>query len=138
MKISHKADYALSAVSYMSRQPQDKRNSINAIAESEAVPRDFLAKILKDLTTAGLLRSYQGVHGGYQLAKSPAQISVLDVIEAIDGPLGLNLCVRGEHNCERKDAGHCGMFPFWEKTQKQIRTLLKNETFGKARAGARK
>ena len=84
MKISRKADYALRAVLYISKQPTDIRNSINAIAEAESVPRDFLAKILKELTRAEILKSYQGVHGGYQMAKTPNQVSVLDVIEAMD------------------------------------------------------
>lgn len=135
MKISHKADYALSAVLYMSKQPQEKRNSINAIAESERVPRDFLAKILKELTTAGIIKSFKGVHGGYQLAKSANQISVLDIIEAMDGPLGINLCVRGEHGCSRDKDGHCSMYSFWNKMQNQVRTAFKAETMAKLRGG---
>lgn len=135
MKISRKADYALRAVLYISKQPVDKRNSINAIAESESVPRDFLAKILKELTRAEILKSYQGVHGGYQLAKSPNQVSVLDVIEAMDGPLGINLCVRGEDGCDREKSQCCTMFPFWDKLQKQLKTILKNETLVKLRGG---
>jgi Rrf2 family transcriptional regulator, iron-sulfur cluster assembly transcription factor len=135
MKISRKADYALRAVLYISKQPTDKRNSINAIAESESVPRDFLAKILKELTRAEILKSYQGVHGGYQLAKSPSQVSVLDVIEAMDGPLGINLCVRGEDGCDCEKSERCTMYPFWDKLQKQLKTILKNETLVKLRGG---
>lgn len=134
MKISRKADYALRAVLYIAKQPAEKRNSINAIADSETVPRDFLAKILKELTRSELLKSYQGVHGGYQLAKTPAQISVLDVIEAIDGPLGVNLCVRGEGGCDCEKSGKCGMYPFWDKLQSQLRATLKGETMAKLRA----
>jgi Rrf2 family protein len=131
MKISHKADYALSAVLYMSKQPAEKRNSINAIAESEDVPRDFLAKILKELTTAGIIKSFKGVHGGYQLAKPTKQISVLDVIEAMDGPLGLSLLVRGELGKDKQSS----MYSFWSKLQGQVRTALKNETMAKLRGG---
>ena len=137
MKISRKADYALRAVLYISKQPTDIRNSINAIAEAESVPRDFLAKILKELTRAEILKSYQGVHGGYQMAKSPNQVSVLDVIESMDGPLGINLCVRGEDGCGCDKSGRCTMFPFWDKLQKQLKTILKSETMVKLR-GAKK
>ncbi len=136
MKISRKADYALRAVLYIAKQPAEKRNSINAIAESETVPRDFLAKILKELTRSEILKSYQGVHGGYQLSKAPNHVSVLDVIEAMDGPLGLNLCVRGEDGCDCNKAEKCAMFPFWDKMQKQVRTILKNESVAKLRATA--
>ena len=134
MKISRKADYALRAVVYISKQPPEKRNSINVIAESESVPRDFLAKILKELTRAEILKSYQGVHGGYQMGKAPTQVSVLDVIEAMDGPLGLNLCVRGEDGCDCDKAERCSMYPFWDKMQKNVRGILKNESIAKLRS----
>ena len=133
MKISRKADYALRAVLYISKQPTDKRNSINAIAESESIPRDFLAKILKELTRAEILKSYQGVHGGYQLARTPNQVSVLDVIESMDGPLGINLCVRGEDGCDCEKSDRCSMYPFWDKLQKQLKAILKSETLVKLR-----
>lgn len=129
MKISRKSDYALRAVLYIARQASDSRSSINAIAESERVPRDFLAKILKELTRAEILKSYQGVHGGYQLARPAAQINILDVIEAMDGPLGLNLCVRGEHGCECERSDRCPMHPFWKKLQGQVRQTLRSENF---------
>lgn len=138
MKISRKADYALRAVLHIARQPNEKRNSINVIAESERIPRDFLAKILKELTRAQILKSYQGVHGGYQMAKSPSSVSVLDVIEAMDGPLGLNLCVRGDRGCDCDKTDHCSMYPFWSKLQQQFRTQLKAETIGKLKGGTKK
>ena len=138
MKISRKSDYALRAVLYIARQASDKRSSINAIAESERVPRDFLAKILKELTRAEILKSYQGVHGGYQLSRTPAQISVLDVIEAMDGPLGINLCVRGKNGCDCEHSDRCAMYPFWRKLQTQLRSALKNETFAKLRRASKK
>jgi Rrf2 family protein len=138
MKISRKSDYALRAVLYIAKQSNDTRSSINAIAESEKVPRDFLAKILKELTRAEILKSYQGVHGGYQLARPPAQISVLDVIEAMDGPLGVNLCVRGDNGCDCEHRDRCAMYPFWRKRQNQIRSILKNETFAKLKRASKK
>lgn len=131
MKISRKSDYALRAVLYIARQSSEARSSINSIAESERVPRDFLAKILKELTRAEILKSYQGVHGGYQLSRPAAQISILDVIEAMDGPLGLNLCVRGENGCECDRSDRCPMHPFWKKMQAQVRSTLRSETFAK-------
>jgi len=138
MKISRKSDYALRAVLYIARQTNDKRSSINAIAESERVPRDFLAKILKELTRAEILKSYQGVHGGYQLSRPAAQISVLDVIEAMDGPLGVNLCVRGETGCDCDRSDRCATHPYWKKVQVQLRNTLKSETFAKLRRASAK
>ena len=131
MKISRKSDYALRAIVHIATHVEKDRCSINTIAESERIPRDFLAKILKELAHTEILKSYQGVHGGYQLARSAAKISVLDVIEAMDGPLGLNLCVQGEHGCDCEEKDKCPMYPFWVKAQKQVRSLLKNQTMAK-------
>lgn len=125
MKISRKADYAIRAVLYIARQPKDKRNPINEIAESEGIPRDFLAKILKELTRAEILKSYQGVHGGYQLARNAKQISLLNIIEKMDGPLGLALCMReGEAGKARYDS-HAVMSSFFSKLQKDVKAQLK-------------
>lgn len=134
MKISRKADYAMRATVYIARQPRDKRNPINAIAESESIPRDFLAKILKELTRANILRSHQGVHGGYTLARAPKQINLLDVVEAMDGPLGLDLCVRGDDGCDRRHASHAAMSPFFSKLQTQARNSFKSATLAKLAA----
>ncbi len=131
MKISRKADYGMRAVIYIARQPKEKRNPIDIIAESECIPRDFLAKILKDLTRADILRSYQGVHGGYQLARSASQISLLDIVEAMDGQLGLDLCVRAENGCDKKHSAHSVMCPFFTGLQKQVRSAFKAATVAK-------
>ncbi len=101
MEISRKADYALRAVLYIA-QAKSLRPTINEIARSEKIPREFLAKVLLDLTEAQILKSFQGVSGGYQLARRPAQITMLEVVEAISGPVMLNLCqpnqkLKGRH-----------------------------------------
>ena len=59
----------------------------HVIAEGEGSPERFLLKVLKPLVTAGILRSLKGPNGGYQLAKSPADVSILDIVEAVDGPM---------------------------------------------------
>lgn len=128
MKISRKADYGMRAVIYIARQPREQRNPIDTVAESECIPRDFLAKILKDLTRAEILRSYQGVHGGYTLAKSPSQISLLDILEAMDGPVGLDLCVREEDGCDKTHGAHAVMCPFFMALQKQVKGSFKKAT----------
>jgi Rrf2 family protein len=83
MQISYKAIYAIKAVIYVASYKDKKLCTITEIAENEKVPREFLAKILKELTQRGILRSYRGVQGGYKLAKSTNEISFLDIIEAV-------------------------------------------------------
>ncbi len=137
MRLSRKSDYALRAVRYLSNLPPDKLGSINAIAEGESVPREFLAKILKDLTRSGILVSYQGVTGGYRLARKPREISFLDVVEAIDGPIHLNLCTEGEGcDCDMYDT--CEMRAFWEAQENSFKKAMSRQHFGKYKRKTRK
>lgn len=130
MKLSRKSDYALRAVRHLATLPKGKLGSINSISESESIPREFLAKILKDLTRGSLLVSFQGVTGGYRLAKLPREITFLSVIEIIDGPIHLNLCTQGaDCGCEKYDV--CQMKSFWETQEKMFKKALGKEHFGK-------
>ncbi|NIP41650.1 MAG: Rrf2 family transcriptional regulator [candidate division Zixibacteria bacterium] len=129
MQISRKADYALRAITFLVNQPDNKRSSISEIAESEGIPRDFLAKILKELCRAGFLKSFQGVTGGYQLAKDKSQISFLNVIEAMQGEVKVNMCVDDNGGCQCNHRISCTMLPFWKKIQKNVVRDLGDVTF---------
>ncbi len=132
MQLSRKADYALRAVRHVSNLPKGKLGSINSIAEAEAIPREFLAKILKDLTRAGILVSFQGVTGGYRLARGAKEISFLDVIEAIEGPVHINLCTESA-KCACDQVGSCEMHQFWITQENQFKKQLSKHNFGRYR-----
>lgn len=92
MKLTRASSYALHALAHMANQKTDKdgKHSIIAshkVAEARGVPERFLLKVLKPLVTAGVLDSVKGPSGGYRLRKNPSSITVLDVIEAVDGPI---------------------------------------------------
>ncbi len=128
MQLSRKADYALRAVAYVAQLKKNELASIGRIAKARNIPREFLAKILKELTRAGILVSFQGVTGGYRLARAPKEVTYLDVIEAMEGPVAVNLCVDGSHTgCTREKA--CEIRPFFVKQQEQIVRALKRQTF---------
>ena len=130
MRLSRKSDYALRAVRHLTNLPKGKLGSINSVAEAENIPREFLAKILKDLTRSGILVSYQGVTGGYRLAKTAREITFLTVMEAIDGPIHLNLCTElGDCRCEQYRT--CQLKGFWEGQEKLFKKALSKEHFGK-------
>ena len=130
MQLSRKADYALRAVRHLTNLPKGKLASINAIAEAEQIPREFLAKILKDLTRSGVLVSFQGVTGGYRLSRTSKDISFLDVIEAIEGPIHINLCTEGDR-CSCKQVGTCTMHNFWIEQEAHFKKALSRHSFGK-------
>ena len=130
MQLSRKADYALRAVKHLSSLPKGKLGSINSIAAAECIPREFLAKILKDLTRGGILVSFQGVTGGYRLSNMPKDISFLDVIEAIEGPLHINLCTESEVcPCDRSST--CPMRDFWMVQEKAFKKALAKHNFAR-------
>ncbi len=132
MRLSRKSDYALRAVRHLAGLPKGKLGSINSISEAESVPREFLAKILKDLTRSGILMSFQGVKGGYSMSREPKEVNFLDVIEAIDGPLHLNLCTE-EGRCRCENHKTCDLRGFWATQEKSFRTALIKQHFGRYR-----
>jgi Rrf2 family protein len=85
MRISKKAGYALRALAVMARRGGS--SSIHDLSERERIPVKFLEQILLTLRHAGLLRSKRGVGGGYALARPAAEISILDIVQALDGPV---------------------------------------------------
>lgn len=136
MEISLKADYALRAVLYIA-QMVSPRPTITEIAEKEKIPREFLAKILLDLTDAGILKSFKGVKGGYQLARRPAQITMLEVIEAINGPVALNLCKPNQKLKDGTLTTSSLMYPLFASMERQLIDTLKKQTFAKFPARAK-
>ena len=127
MQITRQADYALRAVIYLSRLGPDERAATSQIAQEQRIPPSFLAKIVSQLSVAGLLQTSRGARGGVSLAKTPEEITVLDVVEAIDGPILLNECVACGGNCTFGES--CPMKPVWTDTQSELVNRLKNITF---------
>lgn len=91
IRISRLTDYGIVLLCYIAREPAGTLTASGLAAQSR-LPLPTVAKILKSLCRAGVLRSQRGVHGGYALARSPAQVSIADVLEALEGPLALTDC----------------------------------------------
>ena len=87
MKLSRASSYALHALAYMVGQAPDKPVASHHIAEARGIPERFLLKVLKPLVSARVLLSLKGPNGGYRLLKAPKQITLLEVVEAVDGPI---------------------------------------------------
>lgn len=101
LRLSKKADYALIAMKHLALRGDRASSSAREIAESYDIPVELMAKVLQRLVQRGLLVSHQGTHGGYQLARVPGQISVADVIQAIDGPVTVTACSTDDTECEQ-------------------------------------
>ena len=87
MKLTRASSYALHAVAYMAPQKSDKPVASHKIAHERGIPERFLLKVLKPLVSARVLTSIKGPNGGYRLARSPSDITLLEIVEAVDGPI---------------------------------------------------
>jgi Rrf2 family protein len=96
MKLNHAASYAVHAMVHIAGNKPDVPQASHEIAQKHKIPERFLLKVLKPMVSAGLLRSVKGPHGGYSLAKPAAQISLLQIVEAVDGPVRGQLAFHAE------------------------------------------
>jgi Rrf2 family protein len=127
MQITRQADYAIRAVRYLSKNGLNQRTATSTVAREMKIPPSFLAKIISQLSIAGLLQTSRGARGGVSLAHDPSEISLLDVVEAIDGPILLNECVGDPGKCEFAD--ECAMHPIWTEAQAMLVDRLRETTF---------
>ncbi len=126
MQITRQADYAVRAIYYLTTLGPDSRAATSKIAAEQHIPASFLAKIVSQLSVAGLLKTSRGARGGVSLARSPKDISLLDIVEAIDGPIKLNECV-GDGSCAFHD--ECPMRPIWCDAQNDLVERLSTTDF---------
>lgn len=129
MQITRQADYAVRAMVYLAQLGPERRAATNQIAQEKHIPPSFLAKIVSQLSVAGLLQTSRGARGGVSLARPADQISLLDVVEAIDGPMLLNECVLDQSMCEFGD--ECPVRPVWCDAQRELVAQLSQTTFAK-------
>ncbi len=129
MQITRQADYALRAMLYLAHLAPNERAATSQIAEAKQIPPSFLAKIISQLSIAGLIHTSRGARGGVSLARKPENISLLDVVEAIDGPITLNECTQDPSTCVFGDS--CPIHDVWCETQAELVRKLKNATFDK-------
>ena len=127
MQITRQADYAVRAVLYLARMEPNQRAATSQVAQEQHIPPSFLAKIISQLSIAGLLHTSRGARGGVTLAREPKAITLLEVIEAIDGPILLNECVGENSICTFDD--DCPLKPVWCDAQEELVARLKGTNF---------
>ncbi|MBT7073584.1 MAG: Rrf2 family transcriptional regulator [Anaerolineae bacterium] len=127
MQITKQADYAVRAVLYLARLGIGNRAATSKIAKDQHIPPSFLAKIISQLSIAGLLHTSRGAHGGVTLAKKSEEITLLDVVESIDGPIRLNECAHSDGMCTFSD--DCPLVTIWQEAQRDLVNRLKGATF---------
>ncbi|MBI5870516.1 MAG: Rrf2 family transcriptional regulator [Actinobacteria bacterium] len=129
MEISRQADYAIRAILDLARIPEGELTQTREIAHRQEIPEKYLPTIVRTLARSGLIRTLRGSHGGISLARPPEEITLRDVVEAIDGPILLNRCQIRPGECSVGDSGVCSLHEFWKKMVDEIRTKMDQVNF---------
>ncbi len=127
MTITRQADYAVRAILYLCEHGLTTRIVTSEIGREQRIPVTFLAKIIAQLSAAGIVRSTRGAHGGVTLGRPAENISLLEVVEIIDGPMLLNTCVGNAESCPVGVS--CPVHAIWCDAQADLVKRLAGTTF---------
>ncbi len=128
MNITLESDYAVRIVSTLAAHP-DTRTDAKTISELTGVTLRFSLKILHKLVQAGIAKSYKGMHGGYALARPGAEITLREVIEAIDGEFLMSRCLGDPALCSNPNNAECRFRKVFSKVSRIMRDELDKVTF---------
>ena len=126
MKISTKGRYGLRILIDLATHDNSIPRLIRDIAQAQQISEKYISRLVIDLRRAGLIRSIRGVNGGFHLAKKPEEITLLEVIETMEGPVSVVECVNARHKCDRNSS--CGARTIWQQLNENIRNMMQNIT----------
>ncbi|HTR23780.1 MAG TPA: Rrf2 family transcriptional regulator [Terriglobales bacterium] len=129
MQITRATDYAVRVMIYMATHPPHTRLAVPDVARGIEAPESFVSKILQQLVQRGMVTSHRGSGGGFELEVDPETVSLLDVVEMVEGPLQINVCLPGAEGCDRKS--WCGAHPIWTEAQSALKHVLASATIAK-------
>jgi Rrf2 family protein len=127
MQLTRGTDYGIMGMVYLAMQPFDRVTLLHEIAEGQDIPESYLAKIFQDLCKEGLVCSRRGAKGGFCLARPASEITLLQVIEALEGPISLNRCLDIREECPHLET--CAVAPVLRQAQAQLLETLNAATF---------
>ena len=122
MQITRGTDYAVRVLIHLAGLPPGSTVRQSELSQASDISGYFLSKLLQQLVRSRLVRSQRGAGGGYALAVPAANVSLLDVVEAIEGPVRLNLCLIEDPSCKRKS--WCPAHPVWAEAQAAVVNVL--------------
>ena len=126
MQLTRAADYGVRVMVHLATLPAGKRALLPELAVATAAPESFLSKVMQALAHAELIISQRGKTGGFAILPRGRKATMLEVIEAIDGPIRLNVCLNGSKDCERKS--WCPAHPVWARAQRAMTDVLMSVT----------
>jgi Rrf2 family protein len=126
MQLTRAADYAIRVMIHLAGLPHGSRASRGDLATAAQCPDQFLSKVLQALTRAGLVTSHRGNTGGFELPEAHHHATVLEIVEAVEGPIHLNLCLGQPGACERQS--WCPAHGVWQEAQEAMAGVLRAST----------
>ncbi len=124
MQLTRAADYAVRVMIHLAGLPPGTRASRADLAYAADCPEQFLSKVLQSLTRSGLVLSHRGNTGGFELPVVHQGASVLEIVEAIEGPMRLNVCLNSDQSCNRQS--WCPAHIVWQSAQEAMVEVLRN------------
>jgi Rrf2 family protein len=126
MQLTRAADYGVRVMIHLATLPGHQLTRLPALARATGAPESFLSKVLQGLCRAGFLTSRRGQSGGFELLAPGREASLRAVVEAIDGPIRLNVCLSSGDSCKRK--ANCPAHPVWARAQEAMMEVLNKAT----------
>lgn len=126
--LTRRSDYALRALVYIASREDGGPHRLAEVARHQGVPAPFMAKIVQQLVAAGFLQTRRGRGGGIHLAAEAPRRTLLEVVQAVDGPLALNWCTSDPKRCDRWQS--CAAHPVWALAQRQLEETLSEASLG--------
>ncbi len=127
MKLTRAGEYAVRCVLYLARYGNGSIAKRKDIARAMEIPEQFLGKVAQVLARAGIVDIHQGVGGGFRLTRPPEQINLLEVVEAVEGPIVLNQCLLHPDSCSRVPS--CSVHRVWHTAVERVRRTLEEANF---------
>jgi Rrf2 family transcriptional regulator, iron-sulfur cluster assembly transcription factor len=130
MQVTRAGEYAIIGLLYLSRQPEGRTVMVEEISDAEKIPGSFLAKIFQVLAKGKLVVSHRGTGGGFLLARSPAEISLLQILNCVERAFALQKCVTEEPSCvvSTERLGSCVLCGVFAEAQRRVNEVFASTT----------
>ncbi len=125
-QITRSGDYAIRGMVYLAGKPTGEGSLLSEIASNAGASQTFMAKIFQQFNKLGLVKSQRGTGGGFQLARPAEEITLLEIVEAVEGPIVLNRCILAKGLCSRDST--CTVHPVWKEVQENMTEVLSKVT----------
>ena len=128
MKLPTRVRYAVRAIVELAERGTERPVSIRAIADAQSISPKYAKQLMNKLQRAGIVKGHAGIHGGYTLRRSPDEINLLEIYDALDVSVKLVPCIRSDSYCER--SGACAAQLIWQRLSEELTQILRNTSIG--------